>query len=106
METPYGGLWYAARSPDGFRFGSVNRPSPPPAIYKNITSSCFVIEKLPQTAGHSAAFNKYTGGITTPSTQGNDLAASYITNIMKPILLLLVVFCAGSMLSVRVGAKE
>ena len=32
METPYGGLWYAAGNPDGFRFGSVNRPSPPLAI--------------------------------------------------------------------------
>ena len=33
METPYGDLWYAVRKPDGFRFGSVNRPSPPLSIY-------------------------------------------------------------------------
>ena len=33
METPYGGLWYAAGNPDGFRFGAVNRPSPPRVIY-------------------------------------------------------------------------
>ena len=33
METPYGGLWYAAGNPDGFRFGSVNRPSPSRAMY-------------------------------------------------------------------------
>ena len=36
MEIPYGDLWYAAGSPDGFRFGSVNRPSPPLAMYKYI----------------------------------------------------------------------
>ena len=34
METPYGGLWYAAGNLDGFRFGAVNRPSPPRAIYR------------------------------------------------------------------------
>ena len=34
METPYGGLRYAAGNPDGFRFGSVSRPSPLRAIYK------------------------------------------------------------------------
>ena len=28
METPYGGLWYAAGNPDGFRFGAVNRIRP------------------------------------------------------------------------------
>ena len=38
METPYGGLWYAAGNPDGFRFGTVNRPSPPRAIYMQVTS--------------------------------------------------------------------
>ena len=26
IEAPYEGLWYAASNPDGFRFGSVNRP--------------------------------------------------------------------------------
>ena len=34
METPYGGLWYAAGNPDGFRFGSVNHPSPPLSRYR------------------------------------------------------------------------
>ena len=32
METPYGGLWYAAGNPDGFRFGAVDRPSPPRGV--------------------------------------------------------------------------
>ena len=38
METPYGGLWYAAGNPGGFRFGAVNRPSPPRANYMNVKS--------------------------------------------------------------------
>ena len=36
MEDPYGGQWYAAGNPDGFRFAAVNRRSPPRAIYKYI----------------------------------------------------------------------
>ena len=33
LRTWRGSLWYAAGNPDGFRFGAVNRPSPPRAIY-------------------------------------------------------------------------
>ena len=36
MEAPYGGLWYAAGNPDGFRFETVDRPSPPLSIYRVI----------------------------------------------------------------------
>ena len=43
METLYGGLWYAAGNPDGFRFGTVNRPSQSHAKY--ITNSSFRKEK-------------------------------------------------------------
>ena len=47
METPYGGLRYAAGNPDGFRFGAVNRPSPPRASYMDI-KTVLNKTKLPQ----------------------------------------------------------
>ena len=38
MGIPYGDLWYAAGNRDGFRFGLVNRPSPPLSIYPLIST--------------------------------------------------------------------
>ena len=61
METPYGGLWYAAGNPDGSRFGSVNRPSPPLAIYR----------VFPRQVQKSSAKCLRTG---RPSTQRNALS--------------------------------
>ena len=34
METPYGGLWYAAGNPDGFRFRTVNQCNQTKMAYK------------------------------------------------------------------------